>query len=120
MTNVSVVARIPDGCHNRGIVDFLVFIKIIPSWIASSVIMGNVLAVFANGADQIPFHNLHVIYIVQQLDPRRFDTLNHFYPPPSQVTLIICMVHLAVQQFLPPDTRRLLLRLWQLAATPRL
>ena len=51
--NVPIVARLPDRCYHCRIVDFLSFVKVISTGIARGVIMGKVLMVVLNCADQI-------------------------------------------------------------------
>ena len=67
---VSIVAGIPDCGDDCRVVDFLSFVKIISTGIARRVIVGKVFMVVLDGADQIAFHDLHVIDIVKQPYPR--------------------------------------------------
>src|ERR1035437_2864751 len=66
----ALVAGSGDGTHDGRIVELLFGADFMPSMIAAGVIVCNHLGVSLDGADNIAFHYLHVVDIVEQLDPR--------------------------------------------------
>jgi hypothetical protein len=69
-----------------------------PSGYAAGMEVADVSDVVANGVDDIAFHNLHVIDVVQQFHTRRIHALHHVDTPRRTVGLIVLVVDLAVQQ----------------------
>ncbi len=69
-----------------------------PARNASGVKMPNPLDVCANRRDQIAFHDLHVVDVIQQLHIRRVHLLHHVHSPGRVVAHVIVMVALAVEQ----------------------
>ena len=58
-----------------------------------------ILDVIRDCADQVTFHYLHMINIIEQSYSRRIDALADFHSPCSMVALVIRVIHLAVKQF---------------------
>src|SRR5207253_2173714 len=54
--------------------------------------------VVADGADDVAFHDLHVIDVVQQPDARRAHGLHHGDPESRPVALVVRVIDLAVQE----------------------
>ena len=54
--------------------------------------------VVRDGADQIAFHDLHVVDVIQQLDAGRVDRLHDRDAERRPVALVVGVVHLAVQE----------------------
>ena len=52
-----------------------------------------------DGADDIPFHDLHVVNVVEEFEAFRADAPAKFHAPGSMITHVIVMIHLAVEQF---------------------
>ena len=52
----------------------------------------------ADGGDDVALHDLHVVDVVEQLDPRRADALHDLDAPRGVIGLVVVMVHLAVEQ----------------------
>ena len=63
------------------------------------MIVRDVLVVRFDGGDDVAFHNLHVIDVVQQLEIIRADLLAEFHAPGRVVALIVLVIDLGVQQF---------------------
>src|SRR5581483_2351524 len=98
MRQITTIPCFQDRAYNRWIVQFLRFIQIVTARIPGSMIMGEVWVILTNGADNIPFHNLHMINVVQQLDAWRVHQLTHLNSPRCFITLVIRVIHLAIQQ----------------------
>src|SRR5438067_2300588 len=60
-------AGIGDRPGDRVPVQLLRVIELVPTRHAPSVEMANVIRMLSNGANHVPFHDLHVIDVVQQL-----------------------------------------------------
>lgn len=67
MGYVSVKACVSDGLSDRWIIDFLGFIDLMTPWITASVVMPEVLMILLNRSNDIPFHDLHMVDVVEQL-----------------------------------------------------
>ena len=55
--------------------------------------------IFADRADHIAFHDLHVVDIVEQLEVFGADAFDQLDTPASVVAHVILVIHLAVEQF---------------------
>jgi hypothetical protein len=62
--------QIGDGLSYRVPIHFLRIVDLVTPGNAGAMEMRDVLDVVANGADQIAFHDLHVIRVVEQLHTR--------------------------------------------------
>lgn len=65
LADVAAEARVFDGFANGGVVEFLGGVKFMPAGDSSGVIVGDVLVVGLDGANDITFHDLHVVNIVE-------------------------------------------------------
>ncbi len=63
------VVEVGDGLGHGAPLEFLSIVEFVAAGNASSVEMANVLDVFSDRADDVAFHDLHVIDVVQQLHP---------------------------------------------------
>ena len=62
------------------------------------MVVPNVLVIGANIANDITFHDLHVINIIEQLETLRSNPLGEIHPPRGMVTLVVLMIDLTVEQ----------------------
>src|SRR5262245_18814579 len=69
MRDPSFEPGIGDRLGNSLVVELLAGIQFVPARIPRRVVVGNPLTMISNGPDHIPFHDLHVIDVVQQTDP---------------------------------------------------
>lgn len=60
---------------------------------AGSVEMGKIIDVVPNGGDHIPFHDLHVVNVVEEFESRVVDFLTEFNAPVGVVTLVIRVIN---------------------------
>ena len=49
--------------------------------------------------DDVAFHHLHVVNVVEQAGPRRIDRGYNFDAPSRRIALIIGVIDLAIEQF---------------------
>ena len=99
MRHISTESRVGDGSHYTIPLDLLGSIQFMPAGNSAGVKMTNPLDVLSDGLNQIPFHDLHVVDVIEEFHIRRIDLLDHAYPPRGVVTHVIVMVSLAVEQF---------------------
>ena len=85
--------------HDRWVIQLLRLIDLSPSRNAPCVIMRDVRMEFFDRLDDIPFHDLHVINIVEEFEPIRSHGFAKFCAPRSVITLVILVIHFAVEQF---------------------
>jgi len=95
----ALVAGVGYGLCDCVPVDFLGVVDLIASGIAAGVEVADEGDVFGDGADEIAFHNLHVIDVVEQFDSRRADALHQLDSPCAVVGHVVLVVHLAVEEF---------------------
>src|SRR2546423_521881 len=93
----SVVGR-GDAAHDSVPLYFLSAIKFMAMWNAPGVEVAEPVNIFLNRADQVAFHDLHVIDVVEKLDPRGVDRLNHLKAPGGVVAHVIFVIDFAVEQ----------------------
>ena len=68
MREVSIEAGLGNRFRNGGIIQLLGPIDLMSPWISTRVVMSKVLMVGLNRADDVPFHDLHVIDVVKQFE----------------------------------------------------
>ena len=51
-----------------------------------------------NGANHVAFHDLHVVDVVEQLEPRRADFLHELDAPGRVIAHVVVVIHLAVEK----------------------
>ena len=66
--HVPAEVRGGDAAHYSVPLDFLSTVEFVAAGYASGVEVSNPIDVFLNGADEIAFHDLHVIDVEEQLD----------------------------------------------------
>src|SRR5207247_4569058 len=66
-------AGIRDGSCNRMVVQLLRVIQLVATWHPAGMEMADVGGMLPDRPDDVAFHYLHVIDVVQQLHPRRAD-----------------------------------------------
>src|SRR5712691_4101408 len=91
-------AGVGDGRCHRTPVQLLRAVQLVTPRNAPGVEMGDPILVVTDGADDVAFHDLHVIDVVQQLDAWRAHGLDHGDPEGSPVALVVGVIHLAVQE----------------------
>src|SRR5437867_2995182 len=92
-----------DRPGDRVPVQLLRVVELVPAGHATGVKITDVVRMLPNRANDVPFHDLHVIDVVEKLHPRRIDAFHHPGAERRVVTLIVVMIDLAVQQL---DTDR--------------
>ncbi len=65
-----------NGAHYRGVVNFLRVVEFAAAGVAGGVVVADVFLVFADVADDVAVHDLHVINVEQQLEVRRANLLD--------------------------------------------
>src|SRR5262249_52304635 len=73
LPEVAGVAGGQDGADDRRVVQLLRLIDLVAAGVAARVVVGDVVLVVAEGADDVPLHVLHVVDVVEQLEARRAD-----------------------------------------------
>src|SRR5690606_14625132 len=90
-------AEVRDGGGDRAVVQLLRAVQLVAAGHAGGVEMRDVLAVVADGADDVALHDLHVVDVVEQLHAWRRDGLDHTHAERGRVAVIVLVVDLAVQ-----------------------
>src|SRR5688572_13747122 len=65
---------------------------------AAGMEVGDVLPVVTDGPDDVPLHDLHMVDVVEELHPRRAHPPHHRYAERGVISLVVWVIHLAVQQ----------------------
>ena len=60
--------------------------------------VGDVLDIVPYGANDIAFHDLHVVDVVKQFDARRIDSLHDLDAPRRLVALVVGVIDLTVEK----------------------
>src|SRR5579883_269485 len=98
MCHISTEIGSHNGLHHCWVLDFLGCIDLMPPWNAASVEVTNHIFVLTDGGNQVTFHDLHVVNIVEQFYARRIYLSHHPCSPRRMVCHVVRMVALAVQQ----------------------
>src|SRR5262245_62238716 len=73
---VAAEAEVDDRAAHGLPVDLLRVVQLVAVWDAAGMKVSDVADVVADGADHVAFHDLHVVDVVEQLDPRRVDAFH--------------------------------------------
>ena len=84
--------------HHGRVIDLLRLIDFAPAGHPARMVVGNVLMVLADDGDQVPFHNLHMVDVVEQFEVLGTDLFAELDTPGAMVTHVIVMISLAVEQ----------------------
>src|SRR5216110_29135 len=87
-----------DGRCDRAPVQLLGAVQLVAAGHAPGVEVRDPLPVVTDGADDVAFHDLHVIDVVQQPDARRAHGLHHRDSEGRPVALVVRVIDLAVQE----------------------
>src|SRR5690242_6101779 len=98
MGHVAAEIRSGDSAHDAVPLDFLSAVELVAAGNAAGVEVSDPVDVFLNGADEIAFHDLHVIDVVEQLDARRVYGLDDLNAPRGVIAHVVVMVDLAVEE----------------------
>ena len=64
MTDEAFIAGVSNGFEYRRIVNLLLVVQIIASWVPRGVVVADSPVAFLDGTDDVAFHNLHVVDVV--------------------------------------------------------
>src|SRR5467141_1253451 len=98
MGDVAAEVRSGDAAHNPVPLDFLGAVEFVAAGNAAGVEVGDPIDIFLDGADQVTFHDLHVIDVVEQLDAGRINGLDDLHSPSGVVAHVVVVVDLAVEE----------------------
>src|ERR1700694_4136677 len=87
-----------DASHNAYPLDFLGVVEFAAAGHAAGVEVGDPIDIFLDGTDQVTFHDLHVIDVVEQFDAGRINGLNDLHSPSGVVAHVVFVVDLAVEE----------------------
>ena len=99
MGNEALVTEVGDSlCHSMP-VHFLAFVNFVPPRVAARMVMtGEGIGLF-DVADEVAFHDLHVVDVVQKLDLRGIHLLHQVHTPGGMIRHVVLVVDLAVEEF---------------------
>src|SRR5258708_2067310 len=98
MSNVSLESGVGDAPHHAVPLHFLGTVEFMAAGPAAGVKVPDPLDILSDGGDQIAFHDLHVVDVVEQLHVRRIYFLHYAHSPTRVVTHVIVVVAFAVEQ----------------------
>src|SRR5437016_13039239 len=87
-----------DAADHAVPLDFLGGVEFVAARDAAGVEVGDPIDIFLDGADQVTFHDLHVIDVVEQLDAGRVDGLDDLHSPGGVVAHVVVVVDLTVEK----------------------
>src|SRR5205085_7164054 len=88
-----------DRLHDGGIVQLLRVVNLMTTGNSARVIVPNVFFGLANGPDHVPFHDLHMVNVVQQAEAGRTHLLGQLHAPLGAVVHVVLVIDLAVEPF---------------------
>ena len=94
LAHVAFVAGLHDGLHDRRVVDLLGVVDLVPAGHAAGVVMADVLVVLPDGGDDVALHDLHVVDVVEQLEPLGAHLLADLDAPRGVVAHVVGVVPL--------------------------
>ena len=99
VAEVEIIAGTSNGATDAGVVEFLAIIQVATVGVAGGVEVADPFDVLADGADDIAFHDLHVVDVIEQFDPWAVDPLTDRHAPRGMIALIAGVIDLGVEQF---------------------
>lgn len=99
MSEKAIKASFCDCRSNGGVVDFLASVHFVSSGVAGGVVMAEVPVVFLDRPDEVPFHDLHVVDVVEQFEVIGSDHVHQLDPPVRSIAHVVGMVDPAVEEF---------------------
>ena len=108
--DVPLEPDVGDGAGDPPVVQLLRVVELVPPGVAAGVVVAVVLAVGLDRPDHVPFHDLHVVDVVEQLEVARADPLDQLDAPGRVVAHVVLVVDLAVEQLHLEDHAGLLRR----------
>src|SRR5205823_5008216 len=87
-----------DTAHDAVPLDFLGGVEFVAAGNAAGMEVGDPIDVFLDGADEVTFHDLHVIDVEEELDARRVDGLDDLHTPSGVVAHVVVVVDLTVEK----------------------
>jgi len=88
-----------DATHDAVPLDFLGAVELVAAGNAAGVEMGDPVDILLDGADEVAFHDLHVVDVEEKLDAGRVDGLDDLDAPGGVVAHVVVVVDLAVEEF---------------------
>jgi len=88
-----------DAAHDAVPLDFLGSVEFVAAGNAAGVEVSDPVDVFLDGADEVAFHDLHVVDVEEELDARGVDGLDDLDAPGSVVAHVVVMIDFAVEKF---------------------
>src|SRR5687768_14267975 len=98
LRDITLESGLGDRARDCRIVELLRGVYLVPSRHAGSVIVTDVLVIVADGANDIPFHDLHVVDVVQQLETIGADFLRQRDAPRRTIALVVRMIDPGVEK----------------------
>lgn len=98
VSDVALVVGSGDAAHDPIPLDFLSPVEFMAMRNAAGMEVSDPVDIFLNGGDEVAFHDLHVVDVVEQFDPRRVDRLDNLKAPGGVVTHVVVMVDFAVEE----------------------
>ena len=99
MADVARVGSGGDGSHDRRVVNLLLIVEVLAAGVAGRVEVADAVDVRGDVADEIAFHDLHVVDVVEELEPGRVHGPAQGRAPSGAVALVVGMVDVRVEQF---------------------
>src|SRR5271156_2528211 len=97
MRDIAVEPGCYDSTHHAIPLDFLFIVQFVPARDTAGVKVRYPLDVFLDRGYQIPFHNLHVVDVVDEFYVWRVYLLHCTYTPGGVIAHIVGMIYFAVQ-----------------------
>ena len=98
MTDKPLEAGVGNCLSNGGVVEFLSGAQFVTPRDPGGVEVCDMLDVVANGGDDVAFHDLHVVDVIEQLEVRVIEKFTKGRPPTGVVALIVGMIDPGVEQ----------------------
>lgn len=68
MGNIPLESGIHDRLHDRRVVDFLLIIEVVSTWITSGMVMPKILVVVSDTSDNISLVDLHMVDVKKEFE----------------------------------------------------
>src|SRR5215472_11550282 len=91
VSDVSTKATFRDSVHHSIPLNLLMVVKFVTSWNSTGVKVSDGVNVLPDRPDQVTFHDLHMVDVIEQLHIGRIYFLHHTYAPRCAIAHVVRM-----------------------------
>ena len=88
-----------NGSDDGGVIEFLGMVDFVAAGVAAGVVVAEVLVKIADGADDVAFHDLHVVDVVEEFEVGVGESFAERGAPCGVIALVVGMIDFGIEEF---------------------